>query len=109
MAIGGAGQRGPRAHGAPESDGAGGMTVAWPDVSAMIDLSLSQALDNVCLELLKAHEQGAHPRTLRLHPHVYDLVASARTGDVARGNPLLLFGLQLVSDRDVELEFPEVR
>ena len=84
------------------------MTVAWPDVSEIPDLSVAEALDNVCLELLKAHEQGAHPRTLRLHPHVYDLVASAKTGDLARGNPLLLFGLNLVSDGDVDLEFPEV-
>jgi hypothetical protein len=85
------------------------MMATWPDVSSFPDLSVVQALDNVCLELLKAHEQGAHPSTLRLHPHVYDLVASAKTKDLAQGNPLLLFGLDLVSDQEVELEYPEVR
>ena len=84
------------------------MTATWPDISAIPDLSVSEALDNVCLELLKAHEEGAHPSTLRLHPHVYDLVAAAKTRDTERGNPLLLFGLNLVCDRNVELEYPQV-
>ncbi len=39
--------------------------------------------------------------SLRVSPAVFDAVAAARSGEVARGYPLMLLGLPLVADPEV--------
>jgi len=46
--------------------------------------------------------------SLRVSPAVYDAVAAARPGEVARGYPLMLLGLPLIADPGVATYEPVV-
>jgi hypothetical protein len=71
-------------------------------------LCLSVVIDNACTRIWEAWGSGAQLTSLRVSPVVYDAVASARPGEVARGCPLMLLGLPLIADPGVSTYGPVV-
>jgi len=71
-------------------------------------LWLSVVLDNACTRIWAATETGARLTTMRVSPAVYEAVAAARPGEVARDCPLMLLGLPLVADPEVASYEPVV-
>jgi hypothetical protein len=69
---------------------------------------MSVVVDNACTQIWEAARRGAPASALRVSPAVYDAVAAARSGEVARHYPLMLLGLPLVADRDVATYDPVV-
>jgi hypothetical protein len=69
---------------------------------------MSVVVDNACTQIWDAVEGGAPVTSLRVSPAVYDAVATARSGEVARHYPLMLLGLPLVADHDVATYDPVV-
>jgi hypothetical protein len=69
---------------------------------------MSVVVDNACTQIWDALECGAAVTSLRVSPDVYDAVAAARSGEVARHYPLMLLGLPLVADRGVATYDPVV-
>lgn len=74
----------------------------------MCVLWLSVVTDNACTRIWEAWGRGAQLTSLRVSPAVYDAVAAARPGEVARGCPLMLLGLPLVADPGVATYEPVV-
>jgi len=72
-------------------------------------LWLSVVIDNACTRIWEALGDGAQVTSLRVSPVVYDAVAAARPGEVARDSPLMLLGLPLVADSEVATYEPIVR
>jgi len=64
-------------------------------------LWMSVVIDNACAQIWDAWGSGAPVTSLRVSPAVYDAVAAARPGEVARQCPLTLLGLPLVADPEV--------
>ena len=62
---------------------------------------LSIVIDTACTKIWDAWGSGARVTSLRVSPAVYDAVAAARPGEVARDYPLMLLGLQLIADPEV--------
>ena len=71
-------------------------------------LWLSVVVDNACTGIWEAWGSGARPTSLRVNPAVYDAVAAARPGEVARDHPLMLLGLPLIADSGVATYEPIV-
>jgi hypothetical protein len=71
-------------------------------------LWMSVVVDNACTQIWDAWEGGASVTSLRVSPAVYEAVAAARTGEVARHYPLMLLGLPLVADHAVATYDPVV-
>jgi hypothetical protein len=73
-------------------------------------ISLAVDLDQVC-ELILQHEarSAAKLSEIRVHPEVYAAMAATCAEDLARGNPLLVFGLTVIADESVSPEQPIVR
>lgn len=71
-------------------------------------LWLSIVIDNACTGIWDAWRSGVQLTSLRVSPAVYDAVASARSGEVARDCPLMLLGLPLVADPRVATYEPVV-
>ena len=69
---------------------------------------MSVVVDNACTQIWDAVHGGASVKSLRVSPAVYDAVAAARSGEVARHYPLMLLGLPLVADNDVATYEPVV-
>jgi hypothetical protein len=69
---------------------------------------MSVVVDNACTQIWDAWEGGASVTSLRVSPAVYEAVAAARTGEVARHYPLMLLGLPLVADHAVATYDPVV-
>ena len=69
---------------------------------------MSVVVDNACTQIWDAWEGGAAVTSLRVSPAVYEAVAAARAGEVARHYPLMLLGLPLVADRAVDTYDPVV-
>jgi hypothetical protein len=69
---------------------------------------MSVVVDNACTQIWEAARCGSPVLSLRVSPAVYDAVAAARSGEVARHYPLMLLGLPLVADRDVATYDPVV-
>jgi hypothetical protein len=69
---------------------------------------MSVVVDNACTQIWDAWEGGASVTSLRVSPAVYEAVAAARSGEVARHYPLMLLGLPLVADRAVDTYDPVV-
>jgi hypothetical protein len=69
---------------------------------------MSVVVDNACTQIWEAAQRGAAVSSLRVSPAVYDAVAAARSGEVARHYPLMLLGLPLVADHDVATYDPVV-
>lgn len=64
-------------------------------------LWLAVVIDNACTQIWDAGGSGAQVTSLRVSPAVYEAVAGARPGEVARDCPLMLLGLPLVADPGV--------
>jgi len=71
-------------------------------------LWLSVVIDNACSRIREARGCGVQLTSLRVSPAVYDAVAGARPGEVARGGPLMLLGLPLFADPGVATYEPVV-
>jgi hypothetical protein len=71
-------------------------------------LWLSVVIDNACTRIWEAWGSGAQLTSMRVNPEVYQAVAAARPGEVARDCPLLLLGLPLIADPDVATYEPVV-
>jgi hypothetical protein len=69
---------------------------------------MSVVVDNACTQIWDAVEGGASVTSLRVSPAVYDAVAAARSGEVARHYPLMLLGLPIVADHAVPTYDPIV-
>lgn len=69
---------------------------------------MSVVVDNACTQIWDALEGGAPVTSLRVSPAVYDAVAAARKGEVARRYPLMLLGLPIVADHRVDTYDPVV-
>jgi hypothetical protein len=69
---------------------------------------MSVVVDNACTEILDAMDGGVKVTSLRVSPVVYDAVAAARSGEVARHYPLMLLGLPIVADHAVPTYDPVV-
>ncbi len=69
---------------------------------------MSVVVDNACTQIWDAIERGASVTSLRVSPAVYEAVAAARSGEVARHYPLMLLGLPIVADRVVPTYDPVV-
>lgn len=67
---------------------------------------MSVVVDNACTQIWDALEGGARVTALRVSPAVYDAVAAARKGEVARRYPLMLLGLPIVADHRVDTYDP---
>lgn len=76
--------------------------------SALVSLAID--LDQAC-ELILQHEahSAAKLSEIHVHPEVYAAMAATCAEDLARGNPLLLFGLTVIADESVSPERPIVR
>jgi hypothetical protein len=71
-------------------------------------LRLAIVVDEACIRIFDAWEAGARVTALRVSPAVYEAVAAARPGEVRRGYPLMLLGMELVPDAGVETYEPAV-
>ncbi|HEY1823231.1 MAG TPA: hypothetical protein VGG83_25170 [Trebonia sp.] len=71
-------------------------------------LWMSVVVDKACTQIWDAWEGGASVTSMRVSPAVYEAVATARAGEVARHYPLMLLGLPLVADHAVATYEPVV-
>jgi hypothetical protein len=69
---------------------------------------MSVVVDNACTQIWDALDGGVKVTSLRVSPVVYDSVAAARSGEVARHYPLMLLGLPIVADHAVPTYDPVV-
>ena len=71
-------------------------------------LRLAIVVDEACSRVFEAWEDRTRVTALRVNPAVYEAVAAARPGEVRRGYPLMLLGMELVPDEEVEAYEPAV-
>ena len=71
-------------------------------------MRLAIVVDEACGRIFDAWEERARVTALRVSPAVYRAVAAARPGEVRRGYPLMLLGMELVPDEGVETYRPAV-
>ena len=71
-------------------------------------LRLAIVVDEACARVYEAWEGRARVTALRVNPAVYEAVAVARPGEVRRGYPLMLLGMELVPDEGVATYEPAV-
>jgi hypothetical protein len=71
-------------------------------------LRLAIVVDEACVRIFDAWEDRTRVTALRVNPAVYEAVAAARPGEVSRGYPLMLLGMELVPDEGVETYEPAV-
>jgi hypothetical protein len=71
-------------------------------------LWLCVVIDAACTRIWAAWGSGVQPTSMRVSPAVYDAVAAARPGEVARDYPLMLLGLPLIADPEVATYEPLV-
>lgn len=71
-------------------------------------LRLAIVVDEACIRIFDAWDEHARVTALRVSPTVYEAVAMARPGEVRRGYPLMLLGMELIPDEGVETYEPAV-
>ena len=71
-------------------------------------LRLAIVVDEACSRVFEAWKDRARVTALRVNPAVYEAVAAARPGEVRRGYPLTLLGMELVPDDGVKEYEPAV-
>lgn len=71
-------------------------------------LRLAIVVDEACGRIFEAWEDRARVTALRVNPAVCEAVAAARPGEVSRGYPLMLLGMELVPDEGVDTYQPAV-
>jgi hypothetical protein len=90
---------------AASSNGRGGPIA---DRTPLPSLWMSIVVERACTEIWKAWDDKRDVVELRVNPAVYQAVALARPGEVSRGYPLMLLGLELISDDAVQIYEPVV-
>jgi hypothetical protein len=76
--------------------------------SSMPSLWMAIVVERACTEIWRAWGEKSEATGLRVNPAVYQAVARARPGEVERGYPLMLLGLELVPDPAVQIYEPVV-
>lgn len=71
-------------------------------------LWMSIVVERACAAIWRAWEEKSNAVELRVNPAVYQTVALARPGEVRRGYPLMLLGLELIPDDAVLIYEPIV-
>jgi hypothetical protein len=71
-------------------------------------LWMSLVVERACIQIWNAWAEKSDVAQLRVNPEVYQAVARARPGEVSRGYPLMLLGLELVPDGAVRVYEPVV-
>lgn len=75
---------------------------------ALPSLWMSIVVERACTGIWKVWEEDGEVVELRVNPAVYQAVARARPGEVSRGYPLMLLGLELIPDETVRIYEPVV-
>ena len=89
-------------NGAKAASGANGVRSQLPS------LWMAIVVERACTEIWRAWHEESDAAALRVNPAVYQAVARARAGEVRRGYPLMVLGLELVPDPDVQIYEPVV-
>ena len=76
--------------------------------SPLPSLWMALVVERACTEIWRAWEEKNDVTELHVNPAVYEAVALARPGEVSRGYPLMLLGLELIPDRAVQVYEPVV-
>lgn len=76
--------------------------------SALPSLWMAIVVERACTAIWQAWEEKSDVVELHVNPAVYRAVALARPGEVSRGYPLMLLGLELVPDEAVQIYEPVV-
>ncbi|GAA3100177.1 hypothetical protein GCM10010464_74560 [Pseudonocardia yunnanensis] len=71
-------------------------------------LWMALVVERACTEIWRAWEEKNDVTELHVNPAVYEAVALARPGEVGRGYPLMLLGLELIPDKSVQVYEPVV-
>jgi hypothetical protein len=73
-------------------------------------VSIAIDLDRACELILELEASSASGFSeILVHPEVYAAMAATRADELARGNPLLMFGLLVIADENVSPESPVIR
>jgi hypothetical protein len=78
------------------------------DKTPLPSLWMSLVVERACIQIWDAWAEKSDVAQLRVNPAVYQAVARARPGEVSRGYPLMLLGLELVPDGAVRVYEPVV-
>jgi hypothetical protein len=71
-------------------------------------LWMSLVVERACMQIWEAWAEKSDGVQIRVNPEVYQAVARARPGEVSRGYPLMLLGLELIPDEAVRIYEPVV-
>ena len=76
--------------------------------SLLPSLWMALVVERACTEIWRAWDEKNDVVELHVNPVVYEAVALARPGEVSRGYPLMLLGLELIPDKAVQIYEPVV-
>lgn len=76
--------------------------------SALPSLWMAIVVERACAAIWRAWEEKSDVVEMRVNPAVYQAVALARPGEVSRGYPMMLLGLELIPDDAVDIYDPVV-
>lgn len=68
------------------------------DANSADDLTVAEILDDACRAILRGTYHRPPMREIHLNPQVYRVVAGGKARELDRGAPLMLLGLDVVSD-----------
>jgi hypothetical protein len=74
----------------------------------MSEYYVGELLDDLAESIVTSPDRGAGLRRLRVNHHLYDVIAAAKARELARGNPLLLLGMELESVYGLPPNAPEM-
>lgn len=75
---------------------------------ALPSLWMAIVVERACAEIWRAWDDHSDVVELHVNPAVYQAVVLARPGEVSRGYPLMLLGLELIPDEAVRIYEPVV-
>jgi hypothetical protein len=75
----------------------------------MDEISLAILLDEVCPMVLAARYQNRRLQYLDVNPRVYESILEAKRKEYARGNPVVVLGLEVRASDAVPITQPTVR
>jgi hypothetical protein len=74
----------------------------------MSDYFVGEMLDDLAESILALPDRGVALRWLRVNPHLYDVISAAKARELARGNPLLILGMEVVRADGVPPSQPQM-
>jgi hypothetical protein len=80
----------------------------WYGTPAVSDYNVAELLDDLAEAIVTSPDRGAGLRHLRVNPKVYDVIAEAKARELARGNPLLLLGMEVEAVYGLPPNAPEM-